>query len=301
MSVMIKVNASDVAALIGKNKFKPKEEAIVDLLVDNNLVDVEVESIQPMYELQSICEFESNEVIQENTSWAKLESSISNYQTKLIETVIQDAVIQSIHQLCDQESSEHIPAPKLSTPIELPTNIQTIVNQKVADGYKNKEATFDIIKNICRDIPKESLKQIKIVSDATSEVIKQRGIVLEETSTNVLETKTGVAIRNRNSKCYVYYLPNTSALIAGRVDGLQGDDTVVETKTRRRFWKSPPEYDIIQLRCYMKLTNRRMGILNECFPDGTSRATTIEWSDSIWNEIQSALTNVIKDVVNTHS
>ena len=148
MSVMIKVNASDVAALIGKNKFKPKEEAIVDLLVDNNLVDVEVESIQPMYELQSICEFESNEVIQENTSWAKLESSISNYQTKLIETVIQDAVIQSIHQLCDQESSEHIPAPKLSTPIELPTNIQTIVNQKVADGYKNKEATFDIIKNI---------------------------------------------------------------------------------------------------------------------------------------------------------
>ena len=128
-----------------------------------------------------------------------------------------------------------------------------------------------------------------VVLHALGLAVKERGTRIEEQSTNKLEVSTGVAIHSRNAKCYVYAIPSSNIVIAGRTDGLQGEDTVIETKTRRRFWKSPPEYDIIQLRCYMKLTNRKLGILNECFPDGSNRVTKIEWSDSIWSEIENGL------------
>ena len=64
------------------------------------------------------------------------------------------------------------------------------------------------------------------------------------------------------------------------------------TKTRRRFWANVPEYDIVQLRCYMKLTKRRAGILNERFPNGDSRITNVEWSDAIWADIEAELLKV---------
>ena len=267
-----------------------------ELLVDNNLIDAEVEASQAIEELQKICEPECAKVICSSTA---LESTISTYENKLIDTIIQDAVIRNINELPQLVRTSTAPSlPILSVPVEVPANIREIIKQNVADGCKNRDSTEEIVKKIRVQVPRESLKQIQVVSEATSEVVKQRGTIQEEASTNALQTSTGVEIRSRNSKCYVYHLRRTSALIAGRVDGLQGDDTVVETKTRRRFWKTPPEYDIIQLRCYMKLTNRRAGILNECFPDGSNRATKIEWSDSIWDEIESQLADTVKEIRN---
>jgi hypothetical protein len=135
-----------------------------------------------------------------------------------------------------------------------------------------------------------------VVLHALSLAVKERGTRIEEESTNKLEVSSGVLIHSRNVQCYVYCVPSSNIVIAGRTDGLQGEDAVVETKTRRRFWKSPPEYDIIQLRCYMKLTNRKVGMLNECFPDGSNRVTQIEWSDSIWSEIENKLTKCLANI-----
>ena len=219
----IKVNASNVASLIGKNPFKTREDALNEVLVDNGLMQEDLAAVELVEEIQLMCKDETNKVCQSKT------------QTELEE------------------------------------NIKEITSAK---GEKD-------------DSP--------VVLHALSLAIKERGTRTEEDSTNKLETSSGVAIHSRNSKCYVYYVPSSNIMIAGRTDGLQGDDTVVETKTRRRFWKSPPEYDIIQLRCYMKLTNRKLGILNECFPDCSNRLTKIEWSDAIWSEIESGLIeNVIK-------
>ena len=220
----IKVNASNVASLIGKNPFKTREDALNEVLVDNGLMQEDLAAVELVEEIQSMCKDGTNKVCQSKTQ-TELEENIKVYERKVKEITS-------------------------------------------AKGEKD-------------DSP--------VVLHALSLAIKERGTRTEEESTNKLETSSGVAIHSRNSKCYVYYVPSSNIMIAGRTDGLQGDDTVVETKTRRRFWKSPPEYDIIQLRCYMKLTNRKLGILNECFPDGSNRLTKIEWSDAIWSEIESGL------------
>jgi hypothetical protein len=220
----IKVNASNVASLIGKNPFKTPQDALDEVLVDNGLLQEDVVALELIEEIQSVCKDETDRVCQSKTQ-SELEENIKVYERKVKEITS-------------------------------------------AKGEKDSSP---------------------VVLHALGLAVKERGTRIEEQSTNKLEVSTGVAIHSRNAKCYVYAIPSSNIVIAGRTDGLQGEDTVIETKTRRRFWKSPPEYDIIQLRCYMKLTNRKLGVLNECFPDGSNRVTKIEWSDSIWSEIENGL------------
>lgn len=220
----IKVNASNVASLIGKNPFKTRDDALNEVLIDNGLICEDVEAIELIEEIQSVCKHETNLVCESKTQ-SELEENIKIYERKVKDVA-------------------------------------------AAKGEQDNSP---------------------VVVHALSLAIKERGVRAEEESTNKLEASSGLAIHSRNAKCYVYYVPSSNIVIAGRTDGFQGEDTVVETKTRRRFWKSPPEYDMIQLRCYMKLTNRKIGILNECFPDKTNRITKIEWCDLIWSEIENKL------------
>jgi hypothetical protein len=227
-TMRIKVNASNVASLIGKNPFKTQQDALNEVLMDNGLLEEDVEAAELIEEIQSVCKAETDMVCASKTQ-SELEANIRVYE------------------------------------------------QKVKEITQAKGQTDDS----------------PVVLHALSLAVKERGTRIEEVSTNKLEASTGIPIHSRNAKCYVYSIPSSNIVIAGRTDGLQGDDTVVETKTRRRFWKSPPEYDIIQLRCYMKLSNRKVGILNECFPDGSNRVTKIEWSDSVWSEIENKLITYI--------
>lgn len=225
----VKVNASNVASLIGKNPFKTQQDALNEVLIDNGLLQEDVEATEFIEEIQSICKAETDLVCR-SKSQGELEANIRVYEQK--------------------------------------------------------------VKEITRS--KGESDSSPVVLHAISLAVKERGTRIEEESTNKLEVSSGVAIHSRNASCYIYCIPSSNIVIAGRTDGLQGEDTVVETKTRRRFWKSPPEYDIIQLRCYMKLTNRKVGMLNECFPDGSNRVTKIEWSDSIWSEIENKLITIVK-------
>ena len=227
----IKVNASNVASLISKNPFKTQQDALNEVLMDNGLMQEDIEAVQLIEEIQSVCKAETELVCQSKTQ-RELEANIRVYEQK----------VKEITRAKGEEDSS------------------------------------------------------PVVLHALSLAVKERGTRTEEVSTNKLEASTGVPIHSRNAQCYVYSIPGSNVVIAGRTDGLQGEDTVIETKTRRRFWKSPPEYDIIQLRCYMKLVNRKFGILNECFPDGTTRATKIEWSDSVWYEIENKLTNFLETI-----
>jgi hypothetical protein len=220
----IKVNASNVASLIGRNPFKTRDDALNEVLIDNGLMREDAEATELIEEIRSACKYETDLVCESKTQ-SELEENIKVYERK----------------------------------------VKEITNAK---GEQDSSP---------------------VVVHALSLALKERGVRTEEESTNKLEASSGLAIHSRNTRCYVYYVPSSNIVIAGRTDGLQGEDTVVETKTRRRFWKSPPEYDMIQLRCYMKLANRKIGILNECFPDKTNRITKIEWCDLIWSEIENKL------------
>jgi hypothetical protein len=83
----------------------------------------------------------------------------------------------------------------------------------------------------------------------------------------------------------------------GYIDGMQ-DGAILETKNRKRFWKEPPQYDLIQLRCYMKMKGEVDGILLECFPGNSTRQTKLNWSDSEWEKIHIGLCEVSNEISN---
>ncbi len=69
-----------------------------------------------------------------------------------------------------------------------------------------------------------------------------------------------VAATERNTRTVRYVCE--AFCIDGRIDGMRGD-TVVEAKTRTRWWSSPPAYDLTQLRCYVAMAGAPDGILLE--------------------------------------
>ena len=80
----IKVNASNVASLIGKNPFKTREDALNEVLVDNGLMCEDAEAIRLIEEIQSVCKTETDLVCQSKTQ-TELEDNIKVYERKVKE------------------------------------------------------------------------------------------------------------------------------------------------------------------------------------------------------------------------
>lgn len=279
--MIYKINASDVAALIGKNPYKLKEEIFERIAIDAGLVDFEESDIPE--EVANQLQEQVQHVLQSKTA-QQTEYCMQQYEEKACELVIEDIIMRNTGK-----------TPILSKSVEVTSAVQNAIKNICKEEHRPKIIIEKAMKN------SEVQKFIKTNSEV-QEVCKKintiRGSALEETSTNLFEKTYKAPILHRNSKCYIW--KSDKYLIAGRVDGLT-DDAIIETKTRRRVWKTIPEYDVIQLRCYMKLCNKQIGYLNEQFPDGTSRSTKIEWNDSEWNDIQVAISCAIIEFESLYS
>jgi hypothetical protein len=127
----------------------------------------------------------------------------------------------------------------------------------------------------------------KTIAALTSEIQKQRGVKLEHRAE---DNFGGVESRSEFVKytCAQYEL-------TGYIDGMR-EGVVVETKNRKRYWKEPPAYDFIQLRCYMKMKGCVNGILLENFPEHPPRVTNVAWDEGEWNKIHTGLLDVCNEI-----
>jgi hypothetical protein len=230
----IKVNCSNVAALIGRHKFRPVEVAVEQFLSDNGIsYDKELERR----------EIEAQKLVEESKIFVE----------RCIDTRTESDFVDAV------------------------------------DKYKTNIIETARERGVSKEVVSTALKEIQYIVGSRE----------ENSCINKYETANSVKVLDRNSRCYT--LPITGlpfkAILAGKVDGIttyNGERAVLENKKRMKSMRRdspypPPEYDIIQLRCYMKLTGVKHGILNEEFPDRTSRETHIEWSDQEWGKIMTEL------------
>lgn len=279
----MKINASDVAALIGENPYKSIEEAIECLAINNGYENPDDEEEQEtMNKLVSSAMGQITEVCK-SVSEVDLEEKIEKFEKKVVQTAIEDEVRRSRGEV-----------PFLAKQCLPPAAIESI--------RKNPTQSVEtVIQKF-----KAEIRQSPLISEACQSINKIRGTMLETQSTDNLQTKLGQKVDERNSKYYIYHIPRLGfpARIVGKLDGttkLADGDAITEIKTRRRKWPTVPKYDIIQLRCYMKLTGIKKGILHEEFPDKTSRTTNIEWSDSEWARIEKSLIQTLQEVNDKYS
>jgi hypothetical protein len=254
--------ASEVAALIGAHRFKTREEALLRV-----------------FESIPACRVIVNRVKAE--TGARTEREIVRDAPASIRATIETAVTSAVSATTQAEVQKTIETFQHTT-------AETLLRDTIAGKYTDpdfKAAAKRVLAG-ATTIAAEStlLETTPTVTALTREIQKQRGTKLESVAEDAHHEKVtnrGDAVRY---ECDAY-------TIVGYIDGM-ANGKIVETKNRKRFWREPPSYDIIQLRCYMKMKGCVDGVLLECFPGYSPRETPVAWDGDVWASIDKGLAEV---------
>lgn len=73
--------------------------------------------------------------------------------------------------------------------------------------------------------------------------------------------------------------------VCGRIDGLAQDGSVVEIKNRvRKLFNKVPDYELVQIMCYMNLLKSPKGFLVESF-EGDASVHEVAYDEEAWKDI----------------
>lgn len=140
------------------------------------------------------------------------------------------------------------------------------------------------------DYPEEV--RAMLVDEVRGKVAKQRGLNNENHILDQYEEKHDVKVVERNTKNM--RMEFGKFVLIGRTDGwVASENRIVDSKERTRFWKEPPVYDEIQLRCYMAMTGAPEAELIERFPNGSSRVTKYLNDADKWKTIRESIERVV--------
>ena len=277
-------SASDVASLLGKNPYKTRNETLLKTLkMIPKFKDIirqvkkttgkksEREIIKDASpEIKSVLK-ESIKSVIISTSETEIEKTIQSFKEKLLLTIVENTLLGT----------------REANTIEMKEAILRINIGETTLKEESEQLTLN--ENVISNI--ENTKEVEVL---VSQIQKERGIQLETVVEDNYSLKTEIPVLERNT--FTNYECDQYKLI-GFIDGMV-ENKVMETKNRKRFWKDPPLYDIIQLRCYMFMKGKLDGILYENFPQEESRETFIVWNQDEWNEIHEGLCNVVDIISN---
>jgi hypothetical protein len=135
------------------------------------------------------------------------------------------------------------------------------------------------------------------------EVMMKRGNIKENVALNKSEKKLGIKIDKRNTEFYKKELFKTDkceVILCGRVDGISSNNELVETKNRRnRLFNRVPNYEKIQMECYMFLTGIEKCIHIENYEDKTN-TEVYQHDETIWEDTLYSIKEFIKNNVEIH-
>jgi hypothetical protein len=240
-------NASEVAALIGKHKYKSADDALL-LFLHKNCWDL------PPHVQTAL----KNETIQ---------LRIANLQkSTLAETV-----------------------PEIQQAVQIAAAARTDVDDETVAQIASSMATRTNVPEVVSTMTRAEL--VHVLKEC---VHKKRGRDEESEVLDQVARKHKTIISEQNTEFKKFYGP--SYCIGGRRDGFMDTfNRVVEVKTRRNWFTTCPEYDLIQLRVYMKLWNCDTGMLVEKHQQSDKYRETVI-SDDQWDTIDSALQAVVKRI-----
>ena len=251
----IVINTSEVANIIGKNKYQCQEEAYLNMLARNYNI--------PVDELNEFANLTVNDIIliatENNIKLDEKKLKDKNTNIKQIAKEVIDQSIQKSIQVDNVEQSK-----------KLEKEVVNILNTNL-----NKDTTS----------VQEYIK---------SNINKKRGVINEDKIIKAYETKNKKQVKGNNAKCYTMTLgelPNDiNLLLCGKVDGIE-DEYIIEVKNRRnRLFMCIPIYEQIQIECYLRLTGLKKAKLIENY-NNTQNIIEYYSDDELWEEILYKLKN----------
>jgi hypothetical protein len=262
---------SEVAALIGRNRYKSSEEAMITVMNRSKLDHPLSKEKQEKEE--------------------KLTAVVSHVQA-CVSTPAPQATVAKVatqHKIDAAVLAEAVKAPETQ---HLPAPVKAAV-QAVKETVKKEALQAAIVKN---NVPEKMA-----VEAVRSKEACDHGTKNEETTRQLYNQRHhGTARFDQKAVKKTFVTPNGyEYILFGRLDGYE-DDCVVEYKNRmRRLFKHVPDYEMPQLYAYMALTSTKRAKQVEQFGDDTL-VHEVRFDEEEWERIHAAMDNVVDKMHNIH-
>ena len=286
---MITINASEVAALVGKNPYKDPEEAIQDLLNRNvhKIPDTETQRTLEICKDNLECKRLHQEMVARarNTKTSGEVAQVkADYHKKLddseksrVEKIDHDRVqaIQKIEEEFDKKSLE-------ASTRGQKRQVQAEKAQAIAEAQAEfLKKTQDVRAQVTH------MKNVGTRKANTSFGTRHEGDVAE-----MYYQETGLRIEKDNARKFWEFMPGFG--IVGKFDGFNEAGTLVEIKNRmRRLFGTVVEYEKVQVHVYMAMSNKTQAQLVERYRDQIM-VHTVDYDEDFMEEVLGELRDICK-------
>ena len=277
---MFRINASEVAALVGKNPYKTQDEAIQDCWNRNK------KGLPPLEIMRAkkICN-KNKEIEKAYEQMTKEVGQTTNNQevtdkkkefTEKVKDILVNKVDQKIEDLKNTYEQD----------------IMHAANKKDEDIIKKDfQKDMDTLKGE-RTQAVDEVKALEKVGN--SKFNTNFGTRRETNIGKTYEEVTGMSVEKPTKK-YLWDIVPECAVVVGKFDGFAEDGTLVEIKQRtRRLFGEVREYENVQVHVYMKMAEVETAQLVEKYEDKLM-VHDIQYDDDFMCEIESELENVVNN------
>jgi len=259
--MLFKIHASEVAALVGLNPYKPQPEAIQDCINRN------VGGLPPLQVMKA------SRVCKENSEVKGLF----------------DKMTQDAHQTT---SNEEVTQKKQAFDKKIKDILVKPLDQKIKEA-KNKGDTkaFDAL---VAKREKAVIDAGDVTKAAATAFNTNFGTRREESIGKSYEELTGMNVEKPTKK-YTWDIVPGKVVVVGKFDGFAEDGTLVEIKQRtRRLFNVVKDYENVQVHVYMKMAQVETAHLVEKFEDKIM-IHNIYWDDDFMIEVEVELERVVNE------
>lgn len=264
------VYASEVAALIGRNRYKSQEETMISVMNRNRLVHPQGKELQEH---------------QQRVAAVVQHVQMREKAPPPSETIDKVATQHKVDAAVLQEAVNAPEAHPLSAPVQAAV-------KAVKDAVKKNALQEAVVEN---NVPEQTATQALLSKEACDHGIRKE----EGTERLYVQRHCGTAHHSQQAvkKTFTTQRGNEYVLF-GRLDGYDPKDAcVVEYKNRmHRLFARVPDYELPQLYVYMALTSSTRAKQVEQWGDDTL-VHEVHFDDKEWESILENVSNAVDEMI----
>lgn len=274
-----RINASEVAAIVGKNPYKTQSEAIQDC-INRNRHGLPSQEIMRAREVCS-----SNKVVEKLYKDLTIDSNKTENTKQVTEK--KKVFAEDVRKEMTKNVDEKIEQLRKDYEKDM-MDASGPRDERILTRWFNSD-----LAELQAEKEEAEAKAAQVAKAATTKMNTNFGTRKEDTVAEMYEAQTGDKVYKPNKRYDWEIVPGFK--VVGKFDGFTDSGKLVEIKNRvRRLFGEVKEYESVQVHVYMKMANVDTAHLVERFEDKINIFDVFK-DDDLMCEIESELERVIEE------
>lgn len=210
---------------------------------------------------------------------------LPKYHSTNVEQKLSELLPKELEKIYSELNVEISPGSNEDKKVSLETvskHISSIFEESVSKPTEEESKMTSI--SIIQKYPSLNI----VATDIEKDIRMKRGTDRESNALESYMESAGTEILYRNDRVYrkvLFIINDVEYRVHGKIDGIDKNGTIVETKNRRNgFFSNIPLYERVQLEVYMWMLDKNVAIHIQNY-NGTSKYTRYEKDRSLWDKI----------------